>query len=116
MSPIVSEPNQTVMSQGTNGEKQAANHRKAPPTVLAPASLNFAAYRPAVRSSLGAQQAIPASRHDEALIAWLASRPGTREQIAESDATENWDCEVVLGASDILNDSIEQVFAQLASN
>jgi hypothetical protein len=102
--------------EGTSGEKQAASQRLNPMPVLASASSLFGPYRPTIRSSLGAQRAIFASRRDESLLAWLVSQPGAKEQFEDSVAAETWECEEMRCADDLYMESVEQVFAQLVGN
>ena len=109
-------PIQNAETQRTSSEGQAASQRKNPPFVLAPASSHLSPHRQAVRESLGAQRTFAASRADEALVAWLASQPDTRKQFYDDDTAETWASEVVNGTDDVHVDTVEQVFAQLASN
>ena len=100
----------------SEAQEQAASQRKFYPPVFAPASSLFTPYRPAVRATLGAQQAVAASRRDEALVAWLASQPDTDGNVDDFDADEMWKSEDASESDDVYTDSIEQVFAQLANN
>jgi hypothetical protein len=102
--------------EGTSSEKQAASQRLSPMPVVASASWHFGPYRPTIRSSLGAQRAISASRRDESLLAWLVSQPGAKEHFEDSLAAETWECEDMRWADDLHMESVEQVFAQLAGN
>jgi hypothetical protein len=116
MSLSVSDPNQTAEPLGASGEEQVASQHKNVPPVFAPASSLFAHYRTAVRGSLGATLAPAVSRCDEALVAWLASQPGTKNESQESGANHTRANENVHSADDIHIASVEQVFALLASN
>ena len=116
MSLSVSDPNQSGEPLGTSGTEQGVSQREIPLPLLAPASLSLAPYRSPVRRSLGTQRTFHASRDDEALVAWLASQPDTKKQFYDYDAAETWASEGVRDADDVHIDSVERVFAQLASN
>ena len=116
MSFSIVEPHQTPRQRGLSSATQAVGQPINPMPVLAPASSHFAAYRPAVRGSLGALRASAASQCDEGLAAWLASLPNTKEPFDDSGAAETWKSEDASRADDVYMDSIEQVFAQLTSH
>jgi hypothetical protein len=112
----VSDPNQTADPLGASGAEEVASQRKNLRPIFAPASSLFARYRPAIRGSLRATLATAVSRCDEALVDWLASQPDTKKQCKESGTSETCASENARIADDIHIDSVEQVFALLASN
>jgi hypothetical protein len=114
MSLSVARSNQTAELLETNRAEQAAIRRESAPPALAAASTPFG--RPAIRGSFSAQRSIVASQHDEALVDWLSLQTDTMKPFEDSGATEMRASEDMSGADDIDIDSVEQVFAQLASN
>ncbi len=115
MSLSVNDLTQTAELLGASGAKQDASQHENHPSVLALASSLNTSYRPSVQRSLGTQRPVPASRRDDALVAWLASQPDTKKQLEDSGATKTRESEEVSGADDIAMDSSEQVFALLDS-
>ena len=62
------------------------------------------------------QRTFAASRCDAALVAWLATQPDTKKQFDDVGAAEMWESEGESDSDDVHMESVEQVFALLASN
>jgi hypothetical protein len=108
--------NQTPVPREATGDEQTASQRNNYLPDLVPASSPFAHGRPAVRGLLGAELAPAASRHDEALMAWLASQSATKPQSDALDVDEKWNAEDANDSDDIHIDSVDQIFLLLADS
>ena len=112
----VGDPNRAMSPRETSGAGQAAIQREIRPLSFVPLPSLFAPYRSVTRASLDAQQTIAASRRDEALVAWLATHPDTKKHFEDARAAETWTREGGSNTAEPQMESVEQVFAQLASN
>lgn len=109
-------PNQIAGPLGTSGAEQIMSQLKTPLSFIAPVSSTFAPYRPAARGSIAAKFAIADRRHDEALLGWLASQPDTTKKLDDFDAADILKSDHASAADAAYVNSLEQMFAQLASN
>jgi len=64
---------------------------------------------------LRSESAPVASRRDDALVAWLASRSDTKQPLEETAAINPWGKEDGSKLDDIITGAVDEVFALLAS-
>ena len=94
---------------------QAASQRVNTLSFVPPALSLSVHYRPAVHRVSGSQNTISQSRRDETLLSWLASQPDSKNQLDDFNSTKTRASEDGSDGDDFYRDSVEQVFALIAS-
>ena len=115
LGPSVGERNKTAESLGTSSAPQAASQRVNTLSFVPPALSLSVHYRPAVHKVSGSQNTIAQSRRDETLLSWLASQPDSKNQLDDFNSTKTRASEDGSDGDDFYRDSVEQVFALIAS-
>jgi hypothetical protein len=86
------------------------------PAALTLRASRISAHRPALQASLRADQSFAGNRRDDALLAWLASRPVEKRQWQELDvANAREDAGARSRVDEVCTGTIDQVFALLTS-
>jgi len=107
-----SKPHQAVGSQRIGGNEELASQHKELTSGFVPATSR--PYELAILRSLEIQLATV--WRDEALVAWLASRRYTKNQLDDSSSAETWTRDETGDADDLKVNSVERVFALFASS
>jgi hypothetical protein len=93
---------------------QAVEPRGSHAVVLAP-GYSRTVHRPSARAFLGTGLTSIENRRDDALVAWMATRSVTTPQVEGFDEPKAWNRDEANSAIDLNLDSVDRVFAQMAS-